>query len=79
MEELEGDSDFLYFLFFFLNFSFCLGVWPINNVVMVSGGQQRDSVIHIHVSILSQTPLPSRLPHHTEQSFIQSVLAGYPF
>ena len=34
---------------------------PINNVVIVSGGQQRDSVIHIHVSILPQTPLSSRL------------------
>ena len=41
---------------------------PTNNVVIVSGGQQRDSAIHIHVSILSQTPLPSRLPHNIEQS-----------
>ena len=44
---------------------------PINNVVIVSGGQQRDSVIHIHVSILPQTPLVSRLPHNIEQiSFV---------
>ena len=28
---------------------------------MVSGGQQRDSAMHIHVFILPQTPLPSRL------------------
>ena len=35
---------------------------------MVSGGQQRDSAIHIHGSFLPQTPLPSRLPHNTEQS-----------
>ena len=40
----------------------------INNVVIVSGEQRRDSAIHIHVSILSSTPLPSRLPHNTEQS-----------
>ena len=42
-------------------------VEPINNVVMVSGGQQRGSVTHIHVSILPQTPLPSRLPHDIKQ------------
>ena len=30
--------------------------------------QQRDSDIRIHVSILPQTPLPSRLPHNIEQS-----------
>ena len=34
----------------------------------MSGGQQRDSAIYIHASILSQTPLPSRLPHNTEKS-----------
>ena len=36
--------------------------------VTVSGEQQRDSAIHMHVSILPQTPLPSRLPHSIEQS-----------
>ena len=40
----------------------------INNVVIDSGGQQRDSVIHIHVSTLPQIPLPSRLLHYIEQS-----------
>ena len=40
----------------------------MNNVVIVSGTQQSDSVVHIHVSILPQTPLPSRLPHNIEQS-----------
>ena len=39
-----------------------------NNVVIVSGEQQRGSVIHIHVYILPQTSLPSRLPHNFEQS-----------
>ena len=39
-----------------------------NNIVIVSGEQWRDSAIHIHVSILLQTPLPSRLPHNMEQS-----------
>ena len=37
-------------------------------MLIVSGGQQRDSAIHIHVSILPQTPVPSRLPHNIEQS-----------
>ena len=36
--------------------------------MIVSGEQGRDSAIHIHVSILSQTPLPSKLPHDTELS-----------
>ena len=54
--------------FFFNNFLFCIGVLLINNVMIVSGEQQRDSAIHIHVSILFQTPLLSRLPHNTEQS-----------
>ena len=33
-----------------------IGVQPINNVVIVSGEEQRDSAIHIHVSIFPQTP-----------------------
>jgi len=40
----------------------------INHVVTVSSGQQRDSAIHKHVSILLQTPLLSRLPHKIKQS-----------
>ena len=43
-----------------------LGTESINNVGIVSGGQERDSVIHIHVSILPQTSHPSRLPYNTE-------------
>ena len=41
---------------FFLTFNFVLGVWPTNNVVIVSGEQQRDSATHIHVSILPKLP-----------------------
>ena len=54
----------------FLTFNFVLGVRPTNTVVIVSGEQQRDSATHMdtHVSILPQTPLPSRMPHNTEQS-----------
>ena len=40
----------------------------INNVVIVSGEQGRDSAIQIHVSILPPTPIPSRLPHNIERS-----------
>ena len=35
---------------------------------MVSGGEQRNSAIHVHVSSLPQTPLPARLLRYTEQS-----------
>ena len=42
----------------------------MSNVVIISGEQQRDSAIHIHASILPQTPLPPRLPHNIEQSSI---------
>ena len=51
---------FLYFVLGYPQFT--------NNVVIVPGGQQRDSAIHTHVSVLFQTPLPSRLPHNIEQS-----------
>ena len=52
----------------FINFLFCIGIYPINNVVIVSGGQRRNSATHKHVSILPQIPLPSRLPCNIEQS-----------
>ena len=41
----------------------------INNVVLVSGVQQSDSVIHTHVSILFQILSPFRLLQNTEQEF----------
>ena len=46
----------------FLNFLLDFGEYSINNVEIVSGSQQRASALYIHVSILPQTPLPSRLP-----------------
>ena len=33
----------------------------------VGGEQQRDSAVHVHVSILPQAPLPSRQPVNMEQ------------
>ena len=40
----------------------------INNVVIVSGVQQSDSVIHVHVSILFQILFSFILLHNIEQS-----------
>ena len=40
----------------------------INNVMLVSGIQQSDSVIHINVSIHFQILFPFRLLQNTEQS-----------
>ena len=42
-----------------------------------SGEQRRDSAIHIHVSILPQTPLPSRLPRDIEQSSLCYTVGSY--
>ena len=38
--------------------------------VLVSGAQQSNSVIHIHISILPQTPLLSKLSHNIEELYI---------
>ena len=46
----------------------------IYNAVIASGEQRRDSATHIHVSVLPQLPLPSRLPHNIEQSCLCSTL-----
>ena len=62
-------------VFFFFTFLFYIGVQLINNVEIISGGQQSDSAIHIHVSVLPQTPLPSRLPHNIEQSSLCSTVS----
>ena len=39
----------------------------INNIVLVSGVQQSDLIIHIHVSILFQIIFPFRLLQNIEQ------------
>ena len=56
------------FFFFSWNFYFVLRCSLLTNNVIVSGEQLRVSAIHIHVSVLPQTPLPSRLPDNIEQS-----------
>ena len=49
--------------------------------VIVTGGEQRDSALCVHVSTLPQTHLPSGLPHNVEQvpCAIQQLCTGYPF
>ena len=69
---LPGNSLLLVFLCFFFNFLFYSGVYLMNNVLLVSGLQQSDSVIHIHISILFQILFPFRLLHDIEQSFLAS-------
>ena len=58
-----------FMLYFFKLFILYWGIAD-NRVLIVSGEQQRDSVIHIHVSIVPQTPLPYRLPHNNDQNSI---------
>jgi len=69
----------LSFIYFILNFLFCIGVQLINSVVIVSGKQWKDSVTHTHVSILPQTPLPSRLPQNIEQSSMCCTVSPYSY
>ena len=45
---------------------FFIDVWLIYNVVLVSGVQPNDSVIHIHISLLFQILSPCRLLQSTE-------------
>ena len=62
---------------FFTNFLFYLWVWPINNVVIISGEKQRNSATHIQVCILPQTPFPSRLPYNIEQISMCYTVSPY--
>ena len=68
-------------MFLFLNFLFYIQVELINNVVIVSGGQQRDSATHVHVAILPQTPLNPgyHIALNRVPCAMQSVHAGYLF
>ena len=60
---------FLHLLNYFSTFYFVLQYsWLTKNAVIISGEKWRVSAIHIHVSNLPQTTLPSRLPHNTKQS-----------
>ena len=65
---------FIPFYSFIFNFLFCIGLQPINNVVRVSVEQKKDSAIHIHISILPQIPLSSRLPYNTDQICLWKIV-----
>ena len=43
--------------------------------MIVSSGQQRDSAMHIHESILPQMPLPSTLPHNIDCSNVLEIVS----
>ena len=58
-----------------LSFKFYIGVQLINNVVLVSGVEQSDSVIHIHVSNLFQILLPFRFLQNIEQSSLCNTVS----
>ena len=51
----------------------------MNNVVIASVGQRRDSAIHIHVSFIPQAPLPSRQPYNIEQSTMCCIIVPWLF
>ena len=51
----------------------------INNVMLVSGVQQSDSVIHIHVSILFQILFPFRLLQNLEQCSLCYTVQTFEF
>ena len=51
----------------------------MNNVVIASVEQRRDSAIHIHVSFLLQAPLPSGQPHNIEQSTMCCIIVPWLF
>ena len=45
--------------------------------MIISGIQQSNSATHIHISILPQTPLSSRLSYNIEQSVIYYTVGPY--
>ena len=55
-------------LILLFNFTINHCKWLIYNVVLLSSVQQSDSVIHMHISILSQIIFPYRLLQNTEKS-----------
>ena len=57
--------------------SFPIAVQLIYSVVLVSGVQQTESVIHIHISTLFQILFPYRSLQSTEQSFLCHIVSSY--
>ena len=63
----NGILFLLVFTFYFFKPVFFMVYSQLANVI-VSSENWRYPAIHTHVSILSQTPLPYRLPHNIEES-----------
>ena len=61
----------------FFNFLFYKRVWLIINAVIISGIQQNDSATHIYISILPQTPFPSKVPYKVLSASIWFVLVNH--
>ena len=55
-------------MFYFFSFLFYILIQLINNVVVVSGVKQSDSVLNMYVSILFKILFPFKLLCNTEQS-----------
>ena len=62
------------FFKFIFKFLFYIGVELINNVALVSGVQQSDSLIHTHVSVLFQILFPFSLLQNIVQSSLCSTV-----
>ena len=62
----ETKGDFLEPESFIKTFLFCIGVQPINNVVILSGEQQRDSAIHIHALVLPHLERSDSIAKNTQ-------------
>ena len=66
--EYSGLLSFIFYSIFLTLNIFCIG--SISQLIML----WRDSAVHMHVSILPQTSLPSRLAHNIEQCSNKSML-----
>ena len=69
-ERSRPENTFFFFLIF-------IGVQLIYNVVLVSGVQQSESVMHIHISTLFQIVFPYRSLQSTEQSSLCCTVGLY--
>ena len=69
VSEVTEQLGFFVFIFLIKKLKqFYIGVYLINSVMLVSGVQQSDSIIHIQVSILFQILFPFWLLQNIEQS-----------
>ena len=65
------------FIMIFKKILFYIGVLLINNVVLVSGVSQSDSVTQIHLYIYFKTIFPFRLLLNVEQTSLYSTVGPF--